>query len=411
MNKIKIISSLSFFLLFISTLSYIYFNIEDIYSNEFIFVDMYEEMIEKIINAESLNKLVELTQGEEAKILYAVFIFRISLNILILSLFTLLLFYFSRGQIYVKKNFTLLKTIIIVFFLQTILITFLEMWYVDFINNLINVDAKIRDSFFYERLESIASIFIMLIISWIFFESINLKNKSAEYEMQKKFLLQQHKLSQLGQLLGFITHEWKEPLNRISSYFVSMQISNTSNKDLTLKLDKCQKQIDHMNNTMSSFKSFYKSDSKENYFYFDKAVNYILGLLKDELLMNNIHISYKNNNHNKIKGHENDFSQIILILLNNSKEAFNTKGIKNKKITIVIQENIIYFNDSAGGVEIDDIRDIFLTEFTTKSENMGIGLYIAKLILEEKFNANIEVRNAKQGVEFTILLPKEGISA
>ncbi len=222
----------------------------------------------------------------------------------------------------------------------------------------------------------------------------------------QQFLIQQHKLSLLGQLLGFISHEWKEPLNKISSYIVSIQIKN-EDKELAIKLNKCQQQIDFMSNTMSTFKSFYVVNSDKNVFYFDKAIGYNLELLKNDFLMNNIHVTYENNNKKAIKGNQSEFSQIFLILFNNSKEAFISKRISKREVSIIINNNVLKYIDSAEGVKEEDLKNIFSSEFSTKKENMGIGLYMAKLIIEEKFNAKIEAKNTIKGLCFTITLQNE----
>ena len=113
-----------------------------------------------------------------------------------------------------------------------------------------------------------------------------------------------------------------------------------------------------------------------------------------------------NNEDFDIVGFDNQFQQVILNLLNNSKDAFLANNIKNAEITITIErENSIGYlkiKDNAGGIHESIIDRIFEPYFTTKDQGIGLGLYMSKLIIEKNMNATLDVRNYDDGVEFII---------
>jgi len=100
---------------------------------------------------------------------------------------------------------------------------------------------------------------------------------------------------------------------------------------------------------------------------------------------------------------KNNLKHIIFILINNSIDAFNEKEIKERKITIKIEDNKLIYEDNAGGIPIE-IRDkIFNYNFTTKIDGTGIGLYIVKTILN-KSNLDINYEPIENGSRFIITL-------
>jgi len=107
-------------------------------------------------------------------------------------------------------------------------------------------------------------------------------------------------------------------------------------------------------------------------------------------------------------GFANDFSLVILNILNNSKDAFIKKNIEKPKITIKSNINedyaLITITDNAGGVKKNILNKIFEIHFSTKlkDEVSGLGLYISKLIIENKFLGNIDAQNTSDGLKVTI---------
>ena len=149
----------------------------------------------------------------------------------------------------------------------------------------------------------------------------------------------------------------------------------------------------------------------------------MLFLLKPELKNKNILLSLESDKTYKILGYENELKQVILNLINNSKDAIveqNEKLEKNNKfqgeINIKILENSkesvkVNISDNGGGIPAKAIDKIFEPYFTTKGKNhgTGIGLYMSKTIIEKNMDGKLSVSNHNSGAVFEILLPVEEI--
>lgn len=403
MKKIKWLSFITLLIL-ISAYSFLLYEFTDTILNEKnLLINLYLEFIDRDIKVPNNENILYLYP-----LFYLVYLtplfFLTSYFLLSFKLFLM----FIQGRIFEKKVFYILKAILFVFVLENILTPIIQIYYVDSINKIFKYSYEIREFYIYDRIIGLLIICFIMILSWIFFEALKLKKDSDEIELHKQSLVQKHKLSMLGDMLGFISHEWKEPLSRISSYLINIQINNR-NTSINEKIDSCQNEIQFMNNVLNDFKTFYISSSNKKTFLISKEIEYILTLIRSDLIVNKIDVDFNSlEKHNEcFVGQGNEFSQVLLILLTNSKEAFINRNIKNRKINISLVDNLVYYSDNAGGIDNKDIDKIFLTEFSTKKQNMGIGLHFAKLIVEEKLEAKITVNNIRNGLEFKINLKNE----
>lgn len=403
MKKIKWLSFITLLIL-ISAYSFLLYEFTDTILNEKnLLINLYLEFIDRDIKVPNNENILYLYP-----LFYLVYLtplfFLTSYFLLSFKLFLM----FIQGRIFEKKVFYILKAILFVFVLENILTPIIQIYYVDSINKIFKYSYEIREFYIYDRIIGLLIICFIMILSWIFFEALKLKKDSDEIELHKQSLVQKHKLSMLGDMLGFISHEWKEPLSRISSYLINIQINN-KNTSINEKIDSCQNEIQFMNNVLNDFKTFYISSSNKKIFLISKEIEYILTLIRSDLIVNKIDVDFNSlEKHNEcFVGQGNEFSQVLLILLTNSKEAFINRNIKNRKINISLVDSSVYYSDNAGGIDNKDIDKIFLTEFSTKKQNMGIGLHFAKLIVEEKLEAKITVNNIRNGLEFKINLKNE----
>jgi len=113
-----------------------------------------------------------------------------------------------------------------------------------------------------------------------------------------------------------------------------------------------------------------------------------------------------------VSGYKNEFMQTLLNIVNNAKEqikdAREAKMIKRGSIAIKIYNNskkvIIDICDNGGGIAPEQLPNIFQAYFTTKEHGHGIGLYMTKLIIEDKMGGKIRASNTSEGACFTIIL-------
>lgn len=233
--------------------------------------------------------------------------------------------------------------------------------------------------------------------------------KVDEILLKDNLIKRQSKYALMGEMLDAITHQFKTPLSIINMLAFNISREFLQESDMSLdNLDrvstKIQKQIDHLNNTILEFKGFFRDDKKIESFYIDDLLETTIALIEDEIKKENIKIYKKIEKNIKIKGYFNEFTHIILNLLQNSKDAFIEKNIEDRDIFIEAHEDKIIFRDSAKGISKNLLNKIFDLNFTTKSQGSGLGLYICKIILE-KIDAEIEAKNIDDfGLEFKITL-------
>jgi len=239
--------------------------------------------------------------------------------------------------------------------------------------------------------------------------------KKVEEEIEKrekneKILLEQSKFAAMGEMIDAIAHQWAQPLGilnlKLSMLDLDFQSGQIDEKYINDFQGKMTDVIEHMNTTLNEFRTFFRPNKEQSYFSAKQMIDKVLMLIKDEYIKYKIDIKIEKINDFKIKGIENEFKHILLNILNNSKDAFIFKDIKDRKILIKIYQkdnfNILEISDNAGGIKEDIIDEIFKSNFTTKKENgTGIGLYMSCQIAR-KNNTLLSAANIENGAKFTL---------
>ncbi|MGB7402570.1 MAG: ABC transporter substrate binding protein [Arcobacter sp.] len=240
----------------------------------------------------------------------------------------------------------------------------------------------------------------------------------TERVQQKQFLIQQTKLAEMGDMVAAIAHQWNEPLVELSALVQDIQTSHMLEELQTHDVESFVKdsmvQIQYMSQTLSDFRNFLKPSTKKTNFSVKQSFEDILEIVGKQLfyLNINIEINYQENNNDfLVYGYKNEFKQVLLNLVNNAKNKISEKSLEDKcKIIVNVYTNnnytIIELIDDAGGIDEKIIHSIFDPYFTTKKDGTGIGLYMAKVIIEDKMRGQMFVKNDENKVIFTIKIPK-----
>ena len=241
----------------------------------------------------------------------------------------------------------------------------------------------------------------------------------SERVQQKQFLIQQSKLAEMGDMIAAIAHQWNEPLVELSALVQDIQTSYLLNELQDMEVNDFVKdsmvQIQYMSRTLNDFRNFLKPSTKKKLFSISKSLNEINEIIGKQVFYSNIKMTFNYKNENEellIYGYENEFKQVLLNLINNAKnkiieKQLNTNEKGNIDITIqrCVNFNTIEISDDAGKIDEKIIHSIFQPYFTTKTNGTGLGLYMAKVIIEDKMRGTITVRNDDEKVIFTIKLP------
>ncbi len=237
----------------------------------------------------------------------------------------------------------------------------------------------------------------------------NLENiveeKTSENIQQLEILQQQNKMASMGEMIGAIAHQWRQPLNEISISIQNLKYDYEDglidDKFLDKFIAQNKKVVHFMSTTIDDFRNFYRIDKTKEIFDAKKAIKNTLSLQMAQLINHNISVFISEESF-EIDGYKNEFQQVLLNLINNSKDALIDNNIPNAKIFIDMQDNIISVRDNAGGIDKEIMDRIFEPYFTTKEQGKGtgMGLYMSKIIIEENMDAKLSVHNTEDGVEF-----------
>ena len=241
---------------------------------------------------------------------------------------------------------------------------------------------------------------------------------------KEKLLIQQSKMATMGEMIGSIAHQWKQPLSIISMSNGLLKI-NSEIKDFSTPQDitNAIKNIDHsvhnLSQTIDDFKNFFNPNKEKVVFNILDAFEDTFKLINSQFKNNDIEI-VQNIKKIELLGYKNELLQVLINLLKNSNEELIKKPNSMKKyifISVDKDENkiIIKIKDNADGIPSDIINKVFDAYFTTKEKcgGTGIGLYICKQIIETSMQGEISVSNVKYeyegqnyvGAEFEIIFP------
>ena len=234
-----------------------------------------------------------------------------------------------------------------------------------------------------------------------------IEKKINENTKQLKVIQEQSKLASMGEMIGAIAHQWRQPLNEIN-----MSIQNldddyidglVNEKFIDEFISKNKKTIKFMSNTIDDFRNFFRIDKVREKFSAQETISSTISIQAAQLTSHNIEMSLSGEDF-EIDGFRSEFQQVILNIINNSKDAVIDKNIKNGKIEISLEDRLIIIKDNGGGIPQNIINRIFEPYFTTKEQGKGtgIGLYMSKMIIQENIGGTIKVENIENGAKFIL---------
>lgn len=245
--------------------------------------------------------------------------------------------------------------------------------------------------------------------------SLQEKIKQEVLESRKKdqIMYQQARLASMGEMIGNIAHQWRQPLNAlmllIQTFKVKSQNGKLTQEFIDLQVHDGLKIAKAMSRTIEDFRNFFHSSSDKEVFNLRANIQDSISLVDAFLKQNEISVVVDCPQDIELYGYKSAFSQVILNLIKNSEDVLKERLISPARIRIVVGiENgeickefsskscvKILFTDNGGGIKLEDIQKIFEPYFTTKHKSVGtgIGLYMSKQIIEKQMEGSIEVRN------------------
>lgn len=235
-------------------------------------------------------------------------------------------------------------------------------------------------------------------------------SKSQE---QERLLIRQSQFAAMGEMVGNIAHQWRQPLNMLNLLLINIlddyNYQEMNKRSLEEAVAKGGRIINKMSETINDFMNFFKPNKEKIAFSVKKAVQESLDILADSFKSNSITVQIEADEDASIYGYPNEYSQVLLNILSNAKDALGAGNTKERLIHVCIVNRdgngLLIIRDNAGGIPSEILPDIFEPYFTTKEKGTGIGLYMSKIIIENHMNGKLEVRNWEEGAEFTVVCP------
>lgn len=243
---------------------------------------------------------------------------------------------------------------------------------------------------------------------------------TKEYELEQQLqekqaqLIQQSRLASMGEMIGNIAHQWRQPLNALGlvvqkiGFYYERELLDE--KKLHDSMDKCINLIDGMSETIDDFREFFNPNRIKDNFSVNDAVEKAYVIVEPVFKNQNINYKLVAEDEFFVNGFKNEFSQVILNLLNNAKDALleSEEKIKTILINITQEEGKVKVQviDNAGGIPKETLKKIFDPYFTTKDEGQGtgLGLYMSKMIVEDHMSGQLNATNMIDGMLFEITI-------
>lgn len=247
-------------------------------------------------------------------------------------------------------------------------------------------------------------------------QQIDLEKKLTQVVLSSRekdsLMMMQSRQASLGEMVGNVTCQWNSPLNMIKENMHEVYndfVNGNLEKDKFEKVtNEISYEIDKLTSIITDFQAFFKPETEKNTFELDKIVRKAIKLIEPALKNHNISIEADLQEGIKMHGYQNEYIQVILILLNNSMDVLLQRKVEKPVIKIYLRfednSSILTVTDNAGGISENLVNKIFDPYFTTKKggEGTGLGLYLSKSFIERDMGGKLTARNADRGMEFKI---------
>ncbi|MCD4758171.1 MAG: hypothetical protein K8R39_07870 [Arcobacteraceae bacterium] len=247
----------------------------------------------------------------------------------------------------------------------------------------------------------------------------------TDLKKKDKLLYEQSKMASMGEMIGNIAHQWRQPLSIISTAATGMkvqkQFGNLTDESFNETIDTIDSNAQYLSKTIDDFRDFIKGNRTKEEFTFDIIMKKLLHLIKPSLVSHHIEFIVDVEENITINGYLNELVQCLINIFNNAKDAVKVKDESDRLVFLeakVIDKTLhIIVKDSGGGIDSTIIEKIFDPYFTTKHASIGtgLGLHMTYNLIVDGMHGTIDADNSNfvykgkkyKGAIFHISLPLE----
>ncbi len=253
-------------------------------------------------------------------------------------------------------------------------------------------------------------------------QSLRQLNEHLEQRVQEELaknrekdhmLIQQSRLAAMGEMVHNIAHQWRQPLNALSLLVRNIKddydFQALTPEVMDRSVADAQRLLGRMSTTIDDFRDFFRPEKEMTQFDVSHAVEEAVFIMQGTLKSHGIELVEKLDPGVEAEGFPSQFAQAVLNILANAKEEILARKVAAGRIEIELQRQgetiLLRVSDNAGGIAPEILPKIFDPYFTTKDKGSGIGLYMAKTIIEHNMNGSISAANLGDGACFTLTVP------
>jgi len=238
--------------------------------------------------------------------------------------------------------------------------------------------------------------------------------KSVEELRQKDRMLILHdRLGIMGEMIENMAHQWSEPLNSLGLVVQQIPLYYDSGEFRDFFRENAEKAmglIQGMSKTVEEFRGFFRPDKKITPFRVNKLIGHTLYLVEKCFKEQKVTIDFQCEGDPMANGYPNEYSEVLLNILMNARDVLVAHNVPDALISLrSLAEggrSVVTVTDNAGGIADQVMAHIFDPYFTTKGpeKGTGIGLFMAKCIIEKNFAGSLTVCNTGAGAQFRIMV-------
>jgi C4-dicarboxylate-specific signal transduction histidine kinase len=231
-----------------------------------------------------------------------------------------------------------------------------------------------------------------------------------ELRQKEQLLIQQSRMAAMGEMLGNIAHQWRQPLNllgiNVQELGLAFRYGDLTRERVDENVSRVMDLLQHMSQTITVFQDFTTIDKEKSLFRVDEVINSTLQLVDESLKKTGVLLKADSSGNPQVTGYPNEFSQVLMIMIMNARDVFAENKTPDPCIAVssFIEKGktVVTLADNGGGINDDIIDKIFDPYFTTKElgKGTGVGLFLAKIIIEKSMGGHLSVRNTNAGAEF-----------
>jgi signal transduction histidine kinase len=263
--------------------------------------------------------------------------------------------------------------------------------------------------------EDIRTNFYLMVSTWLLSLLLSLYLSLVVNRMLKRYeerlnesndkLIFQSRQALIGELFSMIAHQWRQPINKIASILALLRFNTPNDKPdykaLDKKFQEIEESVEFMSDTIDDFRTFYQPKESSEVVNLKMLIHKSIDFLSGSIRKKDIDITEELEDI-ACKMYSNEFLQVMINLIKNATDAVDQRGEIKVKLYRKEGKAIVSVEDNGKGIDAVALSKIFDPYYSTKTDSMGLGLYMSRMIIEKHLGGKIEVESLEKGVRFTL---------